>query len=259
LHRVTDTTDIFRLDGRKVILTGASAGIGRRMAEVLVGAGATVTAIARREGLLKELNESLGGRVHTLSADLSDPEQARDAALEAISLMGGVDALVNNAAYIAGGVRAEDESLEDIRRTLDVNLIAPIVMAQTVYPVMREQGGGSIVNVSSMVASVGIGRLPQAVYSASKGGLNAITREWAAQWSRFGIRVNALAPGFIETEMTSEIIAMPKIRDWITSNTLLPRAGRPDDFDGALLFLASDASSYVTGQVITVDGGWTSR
>ncbi|MFI5623360.1 SDR family NAD(P)-dependent oxidoreductase [Nocardioides sp. NPDC051685] len=256
---MTDTTDIFRLDGRKVILTGASVGIGRRMAEVLVGAGATVTAIARREPLLRELSESLGGRIHTLSADLSDPAQARDAARGAIDVMGGIDVLVNNAAYIAGGVRAEDESLEDIQRTLDVNLVAPIVMAQTVYPLMREQGAGSIVSVSSMVASVGIGRLPQAVYSASKGGLNAITREWAAQWSRFGIRVNALAPGFIETEMTSEIIQVPKIHDWITSNTLLSRPGRPDDFDGALLFLASDASSYVTGQVITVDGGWTAR
>lgn len=256
---MADTTDIFRLDERKVILTGASAGIGRRMTEVLVGAGATVTAIARRESLLKELSQSLDGRIHTISADLSDADRARGAAQDAIDLMGGVDVLVSNAAYIAGGVRAEDESLEDIRRTLDVNLIAPIVMAQTVQPVMRERGAGSIVSVTSMVGSVGIGRLPQAVYSASKGGLNAITREWAAQWSRFGIRVNALAPGFIETEMTSEIIQVPKIKDWITSNTLLPRAGRPDDFDGALLFLASDASSYVTGQVITVDGGWTAR
>jgi NAD(P)-dependent dehydrogenase (short-subunit alcohol dehydrogenase family) len=124
---------------------------------------------------------------------------------------------------------------------------------------MKERGAGSIVNVTSIVASVGIGRFPQAVYSASKGGLEAITREWAAQWGRHGVRVNSLAPGFIETEMTASIINDDNVQRWILRNTLLPRHGVAADFDGALLFLTSDASAYVTGQTVRVDGGWTAH
>jgi NAD(P)-dependent dehydrogenase (short-subunit alcohol dehydrogenase family) len=133
------------------------------------------------------------------------------------------------------------------------------MLAQSVFPGMRERGEGSIVNVTSMTASVGIGRFPQAVYAASKGGLEALTREWAAQWSRYGIRINNLAPGFIETEITTDVINVPKVQDWILRNSLLPRHGQPDDFDGALLLLASDAGRYITGQTILVDGGWTAH
>ncbi|MTD16313.1 SDR family oxidoreductase [Nakamurella sp. YIM 132087] len=249
----------FSLEGRTVVLTGATAGIGRRFAHVLVGAGATVALVARRAALLDELVDELGPRAIAVPADLSDPAAAVAAVDTAMERLGSVDVLVNNAAYIAGGIRAEDESLDDITTTLGVNLVAPILMVQRVFPHMKERGSGSVINVSSMVAGVGIGRLPQAVYAASKGGLNAITREWAAQWSRFGIRINAIAPGFIETEMTSPVIAVPKIHDWILSNTLLPRHGAVDDFDGVLLLLAGDAGAYITGQVLHVDGGWTAH
>jgi NAD(P)-dependent dehydrogenase (short-subunit alcohol dehydrogenase family) len=256
---MAEPTDIFSLQGKTAVITGTSAGIGARLARTLVTAGARVVAVARRPTEL-DAGPAPAGELLPLQFDLSDPEQVRAAAARALQLLDGrVDILVNNAAYLAGGVKAEDETYEDIRRTLAVNLEAPIMLTQAFQPGMRAQGGGSIINVTSIVASVGIGRLPQAVYSASKGGLEAITKEWAAQWSRYGIRVNSLVPGFIETEITAEVINLPKIQDWILRNTLLPRHGQPDDFDGALLLLASDAGRYITGQKVVVDGGWTAH
>jgi NAD(P)-dependent dehydrogenase (short-subunit alcohol dehydrogenase family) len=256
---VTDLPGLFSLAGRTAVVTGASAGLGERLARVLAGAGARTAVIARRVDALERLAAEVPG-VIALPADLSDADQVRDVAARALDALGGrVDVLVNNAAYIAGGVTAEDESLEQIQRTLAVNLVAPILLAQAFVPGMRSHGSGSIVNVTSMVAAVGIGRFPQAAYAASKGGLESITREWAAQWSRHGVRVNNLAPGFVATEMTESVIDHERVQAWILRNTLIPRHGVPEDFDGALLFLASDASRYVTGQTLRVDGGWTAR
>jgi NAD(P)-dependent dehydrogenase (short-subunit alcohol dehydrogenase family) len=255
---VPDARQLFSLAGRTALVTGASAGIGERLARVLAEAGARTAVVARRADALEALARSLPDAV-ALPADLADPGQVRDLADRALAELGRVDVLVNNAAYLAKGVAALDESYEQIQQTLAVNLVAPILLAQAFVPGMLERGEGSIVNVSSIVATVGIGRFPQAAYAASKGGLDSITREWAAQWSRFGVRVNNLTPGFIETEMTSSVIDHPKIHDWILRNTMIQRHGVPEDFDGALLFLASDASRYVTGQTVRVDGGWTAR
>ena len=252
-------TTIFDLDGKYALVTGTSAGIGNRLARTLVLAGARVAAVARRTTELDDEAMSTG-RLLPINADLAEPDQVRAAASAALEAFDGrIDILVNNAAYIAGGVKAEDETYDDIRRTLAVNVEAPILLAQSVFPAMRERGEGSIVNVTSITASVGIGRFPQAVYAATKGGLEALTREWAAQWSRYGIRINNLAPGFIETEITADVIHVPKVQEWILRNSLLPRHGQPDDFDGALLLLASDAGRYITGQTIIVDGGWTAH
>ena len=252
-------SQLFDLTGKNAVVTGTSAGIGNRLARTLVLAGARVAAIARRTTELDEEATSTG-RLLPMTADLSERTQVvavAEACLEEFD--GRVDILVNNAAYIAAGVKAEDESEDDVHRTVAVNLEAPIVLAQACFPGMREAGTGSIINVGSVVASVGIGRFPQAVYSATKGGLEAMTREWAAQWSRYGIRVNSLVPGFIETEVTAPVIHVPKVQDWIVRNTLLPRHGQPEDFDGALLLLASDAGRYITGQRVVVDGGWTAH
>jgi NAD(P)-dependent dehydrogenase (short-subunit alcohol dehydrogenase family) len=256
---VTDLPGLFSLAGRTAVVTGASAGLGERLARVLAAAGAQTAVIARRVDALERLAAEVPG-VIALPADLSEAGQVRDVAARALDVLGGrVDVLVNNAAYIAGGITAEDETLEQIQRTLAVNLVAPILLAQAFVPGMRAHGSGSIVNVTSMVAAVGIGRFPQAAYAASKGGLESITREWAAQWSRHGVRVNNLAPGFVATEMTESVIDHERVQAWILRNTLIPRHGVPEDFDGALLFLASDASRYVTGQTLRVDGGWTAR
>jgi len=255
---MSSPTDRFSLAGKTALLTGASSGIGRRFAQVLAEAGATVGIVARREEVLKEISGQFE-RCVPFPADLSAPEAADELARAALEELGPIDILVNNAASIAGGVKAEDETLEIINTTLNVNLVSPIRLAQALFPSMKERGSGSIINVTSIVASVGIGRFPQAVYSASKGGLEAITREWAAQWSRYGIRINSIAPGFIETGITAEVINRDNIQQWIGRNTLIPRHGQVEDFDGVLLYLASDMSSYVTGQTLTVDGGWTAR
>jgi NAD(P)-dependent dehydrogenase (short-subunit alcohol dehydrogenase family) len=248
----------FSLAGKNAVLTGASAGIGRRMARVLAEAGARTVVIARRRDALDELAAEVPGII-PLSADLGDSPSVAAVAARALEQLGHVDILVNNAAWIAGGVKAEDETLEQIQKTLAVNLVAPILLAQAFVRGMISRGSGTIVNVTSIVASVGIGRFPQAVYSASKGGLESLTREWAAQWSRSGVRVNNLAPGFIETEMTESVIRDDKVQSWIQRQSLIPRHGTPADFDGALLFLASEASAYVTGQTLRVDGGWTAH
>jgi len=255
---VRDHSDLFSLKGKTAVITGASAGIGARLATVLGGAGARTAVVARREAELTRLSSEIP-ESYAVPADLADPDQVEGVVDRVLAEFGRVDILVNNAAYIPGGVKAEDETREQIRRTIAVNLEAPIRLAQGFYPGMREAGNGSIVNVTSIVASVGIGRFPQATYAASKGGLEAITREWAAQWSRYGVRINNLAPGFISTEMTGEILQNERVHDWVVRNSLIPRPGVPEDFDGALLFLASDASSYVTGHTLRVDGGWTAR
>jgi NAD(P)-dependent dehydrogenase (short-subunit alcohol dehydrogenase family) len=256
---MANVDSLFSLEGKTAIVTGASAGLGVRLARTLVLAGARVAAIARRPTVLDDEAMSTG-RVLSITADLAESDQVRAAASACLDAFGGtVDILVNNAAYLAAGVKAEDESYEDIRRTLAVNVEAPILLAQAVFPGMCAAGNGSIINITSITASVGIGRFPQAVYAATKGGMEALTREWTAQWSRYGIRINSLAPGFIETEMTSSVIHEPNVQNWILRNTLLPRHGQPEDFDGALLLLASDAGRYITGQRLLVDGGWTAH
>jgi NAD(P)-dependent dehydrogenase (short-subunit alcohol dehydrogenase family) len=255
---MTIAAELFSLEGRTVLLTGASAGLGRRFAETLSAAGATVGIVGRRAELLEEIAKENDGCV-PLPFDLSHTEEVPALVAATVERLGQIDVLVNNAAYIAGGVRAEDETLEQIQQTLAVNLISPIALAQSVYPAMKARGAGVIVNVTSIVARAGIARFPQATYAASKGGLEAITREWAAQWSKHGVRVNALVPGFFESEMTSGVIHHEKVQSWILSNTIIPRHGQVADFDGALLYLCSDASSYVTGQTLVVDGGWTAH
>ena len=244
---MSDPPSIFSLEGKTAVVTGTSVGIGNRLARTLVLAGARVVAIARRKTELDE-EAAATGRLIPLQADLAETDQVRRVAQASLDACDGrVDILVNNAAWLAAGVKAQDETYEEIRRTLAINLEAPILLAQACFPGMREAGSGSIINITSITAFAGNGRYPQAVYASTKGGLEAITREWATQWSRYGIRVNSLAPGFIETEITEQVIHVPKVQEWILRNTLLPRHGQPEDFDGALLLLASDAGRYITG------------
>ncbi|MDN5913526.1 MAG: SDR family oxidoreductase [Pseudonocardia sp.] len=250
--------DLFSLEGRSVLLTGATAGLGRRFALTLAAAGARVAVVGRRKDLLEELCREAPGCV-PVPADLAEPGNTGDVVARAVSELGEIDVLVNNAAYIAGGVRAEDETPEQITTTLNVNLVSPIRMTQELFPAWKARGAGVVVNVTSIVARAGIARFPQATYAASKGGLESISREWAAQWARHGIRINCLVPGFFESEMTSEVIHHEKVQSWILGNTLIPRHGQVQDFDGALLYLAGDASAYVTGQTLVVDGGWTAH
>ena len=246
---------LFDLTGRVAVVTGASSGLGRHFARVLHGAGATVIVGARRVDRLKDLADELGERVIPVGCDVtveSDCDRLVDAAVSA----GGFDVLVNNAGIGDVG-RAEDEPLEQFRGVVDLNLVSLFAMCQRAARVMMVRGSGSIVNIASALGLVASAPIRQAGYCASKGAVVNLTRELAAQWGRSGVRVNALAPGWFRSEMTGEMFDDAKGAAFIDRNTPVGRPGRPDELDGALLFLAGDASTYVLGQTIVVDGGWT--
>jgi NAD(P)-dependent dehydrogenase (short-subunit alcohol dehydrogenase family) len=250
-----DPLSRFRLDGRVVIVTGASSGLGARFAEVLSAAGARVALVARRADRLEAVAANLGEAM-VLPADITRPEEVERLSGLVIDRFGRVDVLVNNAG-MTDVIAAEDESLELFRETVGVNLIAAFHLCQVVGRRMLAQGGGNIVNVASMLGTISSGQIPQAGYAASKAGLINLSRDLAAQWGRKGIRVNALCPGWFLSEMTSDMFADDNSQAWIRRKTILGRPGREDELDGALLWLASDASSYMTGAVLLVDGGFT--
>ncbi|HZN15735.1 MAG TPA: glucose 1-dehydrogenase [Acidimicrobiales bacterium] len=248
--------DAFRLDGRVAIITGASSGIGARAATVLHAAGASVVLAARRRDRLDALAAELGERAMAATVDVADDESIDALAAATLERFGAVDVIVNNAGFGVPAA-AETEDRDSFRHTIAVNLVGPFVLTQAVAAHMLERGSGSVVNVASTLGMVGVGRVSSASYCASKGGLLNLTRELAAQWARRGVRVNALAPGWFDTEMTAEFFADEGSYAWVKRNTPMGRGGELTELDGALLFLASDASSFVTGQVLVVDGGWT--
>ncbi|MFC4503937.1 MULTISPECIES: SDR family NAD(P)-dependent oxidoreductase [Streptomyces] len=249
--------DLFSLEGRTAVVTGASAGLGARFATVLAQAGATVFAAARRIDRLKELADS-DARIHPVACDVSLEADRTRLAATALAGTGRIDVLVNNAAA-PGRTRAADETPEDFADVLGVNLTAPFHLARLTAEAPAPAGGRSIINVASILGLVSAAPLGGASYSASKAGLIGLTRELAGQWGADGTRVNALAPGWFRTEMTEDLFADDRSGRWVERGTLLGRGGDAHELDGALLFLASDASSYCTGQVLTVDGGWTAR
>lgn len=246
--------DRFKLDGKVAIVTGASSGLGVAIARTLAEAGADVALGARRVDCLhetKSLVEAAGRRGVALHVDVADPEQCDRLVAEAVAALGRVDILVNNAG-IGPVVPALKQDRDEFRQVLDVNLSGCHWMACAAAEAMQE--GGAIVNVSSVMALTTVGT-PQAAYTASKAGLLGLTRDLAHEWSeRRGIRVNAVAPGYFATEMTEPH------RDAI--DALLPRAaikrlGDADELAAAVLFLASPAASYITGETLVVDGGFS--
>jgi NAD(P)-dependent dehydrogenase (short-subunit alcohol dehydrogenase family) len=253
---VRDAAALFSLEGRVALVTGASSGIGRRMASVLAAAGATVCVGARRVDLLSDLAAN-NPSIYPYMLDVSDDAACESIVRSIVQTHGRLDILVNNAG-ISNIARAEEETTADFRSVVNVNLVAPFVLAAAAgRQMLTQQTGGVVVNVASIVGLVGLGRMPQAAYASSKAGLVNLTREIAAQWARKGVRVNAIAPGWFETELTAELFASEAGTEWVSRLTPMGRQGRLDELDGAVLFLSSDASSYVTGAVLTVDGGWT--
>jgi NAD(P)-dependent dehydrogenase (short-subunit alcohol dehydrogenase family) len=253
---IKDPSTIFSLEGTVAVVTGASSGLGNHFARVLDAAGAKVLVSARRQEAIETLANDLRDGI-AVRADLSQPDASERLMDAALDHFGRVDILVNNAG-VANVIAGEDELVDDFRRVVEVNLVAPFVLAQRAARAMiASESRGSIINVASILGIVGVGQIPQSSYAASKGGLVNLTRELAAQWARKGVRVNALAPGWFETEMTQEMFDGDAGQRWIRSHTPMGRAGSLDELDGALLFLASSASSYVTGTVLPVDGGWT--
>jgi len=256
---VSASCDRFRIDGRVAVVTGASAGLGVGLATGLADAGARVVLAARRGDRLEAVAEQLsqkGAEVLAVTCDVTD-EAAVDRLVSAtLDRFGSLDVLVNNAG-MTEIIKAEDEPLETFRRVLGVNLTGAFLCAQRCARPMLAAGRGAIVNVASVLGVVGTGQIPQASYAASKGGLVNLTRELAAQWARRGVRVNALAPAWFESEMTGEMFRDEQQVKWIKYRTPMGRPGEAHELIGPLLFLASDAASYVTGQVLPVDGGWT--
>ena len=246
----------FRLDGKAVILTGASSGLGHRFARLLVAAGADVVVAARRAERLDDLVADHPGMV-AVPADMTAPGVAQRLVDATVEAFGQVDVVVNNAG-ISRVLAAIDDDLDDFRGELEINLIAPYDLARTAARWMLSEGrSGSIINIGSVLGHGGGGRLKVPGYAAAKGGLHNLTRELASQWARRGVRVNAIAPGWFETEMNAEMFGTAGGMAYIVDNTPMGRPGAEGELDGALLFLASAASTYVTGQVLYVDGGWT--
>ncbi|HEY9312517.1 SDR family NAD(P)-dependent oxidoreductase [Williamsia sp.] len=250
-------TDLFDLTGKVAIVTGASSGLGVAVAQTLVDAGARVAVVARRKDKLAAVADRIGGLA--VPCDLSDLDQVGTIVPIVVDELGPPDIIINGAGSMFTEEKAEAEPLEAIRQTLGLNLMAPFLLAQSAFPHLVAAGGGSIVNISSISGQVGIPGIPQASYAASKAGLSGLTVELAVQWARHSIRVNTVAPGFFRSEITTPLYTSERASEYLRRNTPLPKEGSAQDIVGAVLWLASDAGHYVTGQTIMVDGGWTAR
>jgi NAD(P)-dependent dehydrogenase (short-subunit alcohol dehydrogenase family) len=245
------------LANRVAVVTGASSGLGARFATVLADAGAEVFAAARRLDRLEQLAESQP-LIHPIQSDVTSEDDRARLVEAALERFGRIDVCVNNAGAPSGGPEKQ-ATIETFRSVMRLNVESVFALSQAVAAPMREQRSGSVINISSMFSFIASAPVPEAPYVASKAAINGLTRELASQWGADGIRVNAIAPGWFPSEMTEELFADERTQRWFQRQCPLGRPGRIDELDGVLLFLASDASSYCTGQVITIDGGWTIR
>ena len=255
---MNDPLNVFRLDGKIALVTGASSGIGAQTVKLFSSLGAKVIAAARREDRLQDLANQYPD-VMAVKCDVGVEADCKNLVDTIINEYGKIDILINNAG-ISDPIPALEEDLDLFKRVIQIDLISCFHLAQLCAQHMETQEtGGAIVNVASIHGFVGSSPNNQPGYTAAKGGLINLTRELALEWARHGIRVNAIAPGYITTELTDEMIAGESGRKWIERNTPMRRPGEVTELDGAMLLLASDAGSYITGETIAIDGGWLAR
>jgi NAD(P)-dependent dehydrogenase (short-subunit alcohol dehydrogenase family) len=245
--------NLFDLTGKVVLVTGASSGLGARFARVLHSLGATVVVSARRVDRLESLVTELGDRA--ISCDVSAPGASAQLVTDTIARAGNLHSVVANAG-ISNTVPAIKETVTDFANVVNVDLNAPFELAQAAMKHWRAvSAAGSIVMVASAAGHRSTTLLPQASYTAAKAGLVGLTRELALQWGRYGVRVNALCPGMFPTEMTALVTETPEINAAFSAATPMRRLGAEHELDGAISFLVSEASSYMTGQSLIIDGG----
>ncbi|MEV7803583.1 SDR family oxidoreductase [Microbispora sp. NPDC088329] len=251
-------TELFSLHGRKAAITGGSSGIGKAMAMALCRAGAEVVLISRRTDALRDAADEMraaGGAASWISGDLGDRQAVHKVADELLERHGTPDILIN-----AAGVNLrppmDDLAEDDWDLTMRLNLDAPFVLGQRLGPGMAGRGWGRIINIASQQSIRAFGN--SGAYGVSKAGIAALTRSQAEAWSARGVCVNAVAPGFVRTPLTQAVFSDPDRSEAMARRTMIGRNGELDDFVGIAVFLAGDASAYVTGQTIFVDGGFSS-
>lgn len=250
---------LFDLKGRVALVTGASSGLGARFAEVLAKQGADVAIVARRLDRLQEKAkkiEKLGVKCLAVKCDITNEQEVTATVAQVVSHFGKIDILVNNAGMAIGG-NAEDITGDDFKKVLDVNINGVFYMAREAGKNMIQNKYGRIINIASAYGAVGNKFSPTLAYHTSKGAVINMVRALAVEWAKYNITVNNIGPGFFESEMTDRLFQLDSFRQFVKTMTCFDRQGREDELDTALIFLAAEGSSYITGQTIFVDGGWT--
>lgn len=252
--------ELFALTDNVAVVTGAGSGLGVIFSEALAAAGATVVCVGRRLETVESTADSIrssGGKAFAVKGDVTNEQSVQQVFQTVRERYGAVDILVNNAGVAAVG-EPEAMSLEDWQRVIDTNLTGVFLCAREAAKIMIEQGrGGRIINVASILGECASEPIAATSYAASKGGVINLTRDLAVHWAKYGILVNAIGPAYFPSAMTNDLLEMPDIVAEIKRRTPLGRIGRPEELKGPVVFLASNASSYVTGQTLFVDGGWT--
>jgi NAD(P)-dependent dehydrogenase (short-subunit alcohol dehydrogenase family) len=252
---------LFDLTGRAAIVTGAGSGLGVAFAEALAEAGASVACTGRRIATVEQTVGRLRAQGHeaiAVEADVTDAAAVTRMVDQTVERFGRLDILVNNAGVATVGP-PEEVSLADWQHVIDVNLTGVFLCAQAAARAMIAGGrGGSIVNIASILGAGASEPAAATAYAASKGGVVNLTRDLAVHWAPHGIRVTAIGPAYFPSEMTGDLLEMPEFRGEIERRTPLGRVGKAEELKGPVVFLASDAASYVTGEILYVDGGWTS-
>ncbi|MDR0788863.1 MAG: SDR family oxidoreductase [Bifidobacteriaceae bacterium] len=254
------SVNLFDISGQHAIVTGASSGLGAQFAKALAAQGVKVALFARRldklEQLAAEIEEEFGVRALPIKCDVNDTDAVNAAVAEVEDKFGTIEILINNAG-VARSVPAEDQSDDDWNAVIDTNLSSVYKMSRAVGKIMKKNGYGRIINLGSIHSKVAMPGMPISGYVASKHGVIGLTKDLAAEWAKDGITVNAIGPAYFESEMTGGFIGSEPFQGVLRAYCPMGRAGKPGELDGAVIYFASKASSFTTGQYLAIDGGWT--